>query len=132
MMSLLVRTLACAVKLTVAVSQSTLRSRIKTLQNEAKFLPELSIWSPSAIAVARLASKGENGGAKVGTNTDRPIDRGLLLYIPIAEKQLSQSVPEPSLHHFNLNNSPMALPRGFRTYLPLGEVGIAFLQFRVG
>ncbi len=26
----------------------------------------------------------------------------------------------------------MALPRGFRYYLPLGEVGIAFLHFRVG
>ena len=26
----------------------------------------------------------------------------------------------------------MALPRGFRIYLPFGEVGIAFSQFRVG
>ncbi len=26
----------------------------------------------------------------------------------------------------------MALPRGFRLYLPLGEVGIAFSQFRMG
>ena len=33
---------------------------------------------------------------------------------------------------FNLNNSSMALPRGFRFHLPFGEVGIAFLQFRVG
>ncbi len=33
---------------------------------------------------------------------------------------------------FNLYNSPTALPWGFRSYLPLGEVGIAFLQFRVG
>ena len=33
---------------------------------------------------------------------------------------------------FNLYNFPTALPRGFRSYLPLGEVGIAFSQFRVG
>ncbi len=26
----------------------------------------------------------------------------------------------------------MALPQGFRYYLPLGEVGIVFFQFRVG